>query len=98
MNIKKLLGDTILVEHISVPTTSNLIEIPETAQHSIHTTNVQAKVIGVGTKCRHDLIHGDVVLVPYHLGTRLDIIKYPRASGNSLIIYDGEDVLAIIRG
>lgn len=97
----KFFGDIIVVEHLDVPRiASTLLEIPIDA--GPHTTLVQARVIGVGHVAKEkrkkgryyaidDVNVGDIVLVPYHLGSRKRI-----PSNSKAIVYDGEDVAATV--
>ena len=88
--INRLLKDVIGVKHISKPITSSILHVPETvSQNSI--ANVEAVVVLIGEKFRFkdDVKIGSIVLVPNHFGTRME---------NDLIIYDGEDILAIVEG
>lgn len=84
----KALGKIVIVKHLDSKPQSSLLEIPETASGT-RIGPVKATVVGIGTKSehRHDLLPGYTVLVPFHLGTRIQ---------DGLIIYDDEDVLAKI--
>ena len=94
----RALGDVLIVEHIEKPMQHNgLIQLPESVQEHVHCIPVRAKIISIGSKFRHrsDILPGDIVVVPFHLGTRLpreDVSK----SSPQYIVYDGEDVLAKI--
>lgn len=82
------LGKVVIVKHINSTPTSSLIEIPDTAVGN-RVGPVKAIVRSVGTKSEHrrDLLPGDTVIVPFHLGTRMK---------DGYIVYDDEDVLAVI--
>lgn len=99
-------GDTVLVRHLSKSIKSSTIIIPDTVR--TRPELVEAEVIAFGNvpmqrrkNPKHkdkkyfvcdDLKVGDTVLVPEHLGTRGAFPTYP-----SFIIYDGEDVTAIVK-
>ena len=90
----RALGDILIVEYIEKPMThSGLIELPESAQEHVHCVPVKARIASVGSKFRfrNDILPGDTVIVPFHLGTRL---PKEHSSDKQLIVYDGEDVLA----
>lgn len=106
----KFLGDIIVVEHIGSNIKSDVLMLPETLRNDLKP--IEARVIGIGKliKPRKDYLKdrkrrgctnkvfacdylnvGDTVLVYEHLGTRNRIVDNPKA-----IIYDSEDVLALI--
>ena len=90
----KLQGDTVAVIHKD-GYKSDVLVIPEAARAETRATPVRALVIEIGNKFRFkdDVGIGHTIIVPQHLGTRLPS-KYNTQS-KTLIIYDGEDVLAI---
>lgn len=106
----KFLGDIIVVEHLGSNVVSNTLIIPE--EHRKDLKPIEAKVLAIGklVKPRKDYLkirrkrgcdnkvfacdylkEGDTVLVYEHLGTRGRVPFNDKA-----IIYDSEDVIALI--
>lgn len=99
----KILGDIVIVEHIKDNWDSRLIWIPNAVKNRFG--GICAKVIALGFVPPHrrkkkkyypqdELKVGDVVVVPEHFGTRGRACKI--LNNENAIIYDGEDVLAIV--
>ena len=89
----RVLGDVIVVEHLE-PYESSLIHIPD-AKDNPSVGLIKARVLHVGQHFRHkdDVKPNDIVLVPSQFGTRL-----PQKHWQSKlpIVYDGEDVYALV--
>lgn len=86
----KFLGKIIVVEH-KKQLVSDTIAIPDTVRTI--SGPIEGVVVGIGNKSEHinDISIGDTVLVPVQLGSRSRVPTMPDA-----IVYDDEDVIAII--
>lgn len=84
----RLLKDTIIVKVLKDKVSAGGIIIPET---SSGINLIRAMVIKIGSSFRfkHDVMFGDIVYVPEHFGTILDL------NNSDYKIYDGEDVYAV---
>lgn len=89
----QFLGEVVVVEHLLQKETASGLHIPETVEGNLgrHTVPVKAIVKYLGSKvnCEHIAVK-DTVLVPYHLGTRIE------RNGEKLVVYDFEDVIAVL--
>lgn len=83
----RLLKDTVIVQVMPEKQYHSII-LPDNTRNGIDL--IKAKVITIGSKFRHssDITVGDIVYVPSHFGTVLDL------DNPDIKIFDGEDVLA----
>lgn len=87
----RAVGQQVIVEHLPEDPLSSIIALPDGVDKP-HTRHVKATVISVGNQhyWGDDLNKGDIVLVPFHFGTRLP----KTVDDKQFIVYDSSDILA----
>lgn len=85
----KYLGDIVVVVlGAAKETTKSGLFLPEQRGHPER--QLEATVVGVGSKCKLPVKPGDTVLVDVYIGTRKTINK------QDVVIYDSEDIIGLV--